>query len=72
MQQFAEQAQANKEKEANKHQGRTIIDRQHHSKDFVHGCAASVARKEHDKNLTAEDQPWNHKAEKTYFLKGIN
>ncbi|MCV5434556.1 hypothetical protein OFN37_36170, partial [Escherichia coli] len=24
------------------------------------------------KNLTAEDQPWNHKAEKSHFLKGIN
>ncbi|EKJ7130579.1 TPA: hypothetical protein ACJHG1_004110 [Klebsiella pneumoniae] len=24
------------------------------------------------KNLTAEDQPWNHKAEKTHFLKVIN
>ncbi|MDP1363334.1 hypothetical protein, partial [Klebsiella variicola] len=24
------------------------------------------------KNLTAEDQPWNHKAEKTHFLKGVN
>ncbi|CDL52461.1 hypothetical protein [Klebsiella pneumoniae ISC21] len=38
----------------------------------MHGCAASVARKGHDKNLTAEDQPWNHKAEKSHFLKGIN
>ncbi|EIW1676406.1 hypothetical protein MKR04_03325 [Klebsiella sp. K4-38] len=24
------------------------------------------------KNLTAEDQPWSHKAEKSHFLKGIN
>ncbi len=71
MQQFAEQAQANKEKRQISIRV-MIINRQHHSKDFVRVRRVSGQKGDMIKNLTAEDQPWNHKAGKVALLKGIN